>query len=63
MLRSVEMSVTEEVPPSLPRAERREQLHELVREFSWCSFAIFFFPVFKTYTPLNERSGFYIGLI
>ena len=52
------LEITEEVPPSLPRAERREQLHELVREFSWSSFANYFLPAFKTHTPLNERYGF-----
>ena len=57
------LEITEEVPPSLRSRERWEQLHELVREFSWSSFANFFLLVFKTYTPLNERSGFYIGLI
>ena len=57
------LEITEEVAPSLPRAERRGQLHELVREFSWFSFANSFLAVFKTYTPLNERSGFYIALI
>nr|WP_273838676.1 transposase [Halococcus sp. PRR34] len=57
------LEMTEEVAPSLPRAERREQLHELVREFSWSSFANFFLTAFKTYTALNERSGFYIDLV
>jgi SRSO17 transposase len=57
------LEIFEEVAPSLPRAERREQLHELVREFSWSSFVNSFLTVFRTYTPLNERSGFYTALI
>ena len=57
------LEIFEEVAPLLPRAERREQLHELVREFSWSSFVKSFLTVFRTYTPLNERSGFYTALI
>jgi hypothetical protein len=41
------LEITDKVPPSLPRAERREQLHELVREFSWSSLAIPFIPTIK----------------
>lgn len=53
------LEMTEEVAPSLPQAERREQLHELVREFSWSSFAIFFVAAIIIYTPLSNRYGFY----
>lgn len=48
------LEITDEVSPSLPRAERREQLHELVREFSWSSLAISFVPAAKIYTPENN---------
>ncbi|EMA56377.1 transposase, IS4 [Halococcus thailandensis JCM 13552] len=48
------LEITDEVSPSLPRAERREQLHELVREFSWSSLAILFVPAAKIYTPENN---------
>ena len=48
------LEITEEVAPSLPRAERREQLHELVREFSWSFLAISFAPAIKIYTPANN---------
>jgi hypothetical protein len=41
------LEITEEVTPSLPRAERREQLHGLVREFSWSSLADSFVPIAK----------------
>lgn len=57
------LEVTEEVAPSLPRAERREQLHELVREFSWSSLANSFVLAAKIYTPSSNRCGFYRGLV
>jgi len=53
------LEMTEEVAPSLPQAERREQLHELVREFSWSSFAIFFVAAITIYTPSSNGYGFY----
>jgi len=53
------LEMTEEVTPSLPQAERREQLHELVREFSWSSFAIFFVAAITIYTPSSNGYGFY----
>jgi hypothetical protein len=53
------LEITEEVAPSLPRAERREQLHELVREFSWSSLANLFVAALKTYTPSRTQRGFY----
>ena len=52
------LEITEEVPPSLPRAERREQLRELVREFSWSSFTSPFVPATDTYTPSIDGCGF-----
>jgi SRSO17 transposase len=55
------LEITEEASPSLPRAERREQLHELVREFSWSSLANSFVAAADKYIPLNELCGFYIG--
>ncbi|WP_273836228.1 transposase [Halococcus sp. PRR34] len=57
------LEITEEVAPSLPRAERREQLHELVREFSWSSLANSFVAVANKYTPSNRLCGFYADLI
>jgi len=57
------LEIFEEVAPSLPRAEQREQLRELVREFSWSSFVKSFLTVFGTYTILSERSDFYAALI
>ena len=57
------LEMTKEVAPSLPRAERREQLHELVREFSWSSFANFFVAAIKIYTPSRNDGGFYRKLI
>jgi hypothetical protein len=57
------LEITEEVAPSLPRAERREQLHELVREFSWSSLANSFIAISKAYTPSSGLCGFYVGLI
>ena len=53
------LEITEEVAPSLRSRERREQLHELVREFSWSSLANLFVPAAKTYTPLSNGRGFY----
>jgi hypothetical protein len=53
------LEITEEVAPSLPRAERREQLYELVREFSWSSLAISFVAAIEIYTPSSNRYGFY----
>jgi hypothetical protein len=47
------LEITEEVAPSLPRVERREQLHELVREFSWSSLANSFVAIAKLYSPLS----------
>jgi len=57
------LELTEEIDPSLPQAERREAIHERVSFFSWSSIADFFVTVSKTYTPLNERLGFYNSLI
>src|SRR5699024_8155521 len=57
------LEINDRVAPSLPRAERREQLHELVREFSWASLAISFVPAAKIYTPTNDQCGFYWMLV
>ena len=56
------LEINDRVAPSLPRAERREQLHELVREFSWSSFADLFVTAIETYTLLNNKCGFYRGV-
>ncbi|EMA51603.1 IS701 family transposase [Halococcus thailandensis] len=53
------IEINDRVAPSLPRAERREQLHELVREFSWSSFADSFVAATDTYTLLNKRHSLY----
>jgi hypothetical protein len=57
------LDLFEEIDPSLPRAERREQLREYVREFSWSSIAISFVASYETYTISAERRGFYKRLI
>src|SRR5699024_7718313 len=56
------LEINDRVAPSLPRAERREQLHELVREFSWSSFADLFVTAIEIYALLNNKCGFYRGV-
>jgi hypothetical protein len=48
------LELTEELDPSLPRAERRETLRERVRFFSWSSLANFFVTLSKIYILLNK---------
>jgi hypothetical protein len=52
------LEITEEVP-SLYSRERREQLHELTREFSWSSLVNSFVATIKTHAPSRNRCGFY----
>ena len=57
------LEIIEEVAPLAGATERREQLHELVREFSWSSFANSFVAVDNEYTPSSGLCGFYADLI
>ena len=51
------LDLYEEIDPSLPRAERREALHECVSFFLWSSVANFLITTYDVIGLLDERSG------
>ena len=51
------LEITEEVPPSLPRAERRAVVHDRVSVLSWSFVANFLITVSEIVDLLNERGG------
>ena len=57
------LDLTEELDPSLPRAERREILRERVSFFSWSSVANFLVTAYEELVPLSATSDSFVGFV
>jgi hypothetical protein len=55
--------ISEEIDPSLPRAERREAVRERVASYSWSSTANFFVTRSGLYILFGEQHGFYREIV